>query len=201
VAVHRQLTLALEMEKMGTYGEVQNSSQLLSSLQSMRAAAVYDIFAQACLHEFFKEANRGCADLRTLKTILPEGELTLDQFVAQMTAFGPHALVETKRNANRFLTSNLLKEAFRLTDSYCVSTDQKKILKGETWHQFARLLVNCLSHGFRLEFRPYDKQILPVSFREHTITEKMDGKLARFPLEVLLQLTDEIIEFARAKLR
>jgi hypothetical protein len=180
-----------------TTGETETAEQLLNTLLTMRAAAIYDIFGQICLHEFFKQAHRGEADLATLKTTLPEGEVTLKQFVTQIDSDGPHALVETKRNANKFVTRNLLKEAFRLTAAYCDSTNQRVALKSQAWYQFARVLVNCLSHNFRLEFRAYDKQVLPVSFREHTITEGMDGGPARFQLQVLLDLTEEIIGFAR----
>lgn len=184
----------------GTYGDINNKIDLLCSLSSMRFAAIYDIFAQICLHEFFKQAYKGFVDLESLEQILPEGVITLKEFVEQMEKLGDHALVETKRNANRFLTRNVLKEAFRVTESYCKSTGQENILKKEAWYQFARIFVNSISHNFRLDFRPYDKDLLPVSFKDVKITESMDGKPMRCQLQILVELVDEIIEFSKYRL-
>lgn len=183
-----------------TFGEISSKSELIDSLFSLRAAAIYDIFAQTCLHEFFKQAHNGLADLESLSTVLPEGVITLKDFVEQIDKHGTQALVETKRNANRFLTRNLLKEAFRITESYCKSTDQEDVLKAEAWHQFARIIVNSLSHNFRLDFRPSDKKLLPVSFKGVEITETMNGIPISFKLQVLIDLVDEIMEFSKERL-
>lgn len=182
------------------FGNIKNKNDLLVSLFSLRAAAVYDIFAQTCLHEFFKQAHKGVADLESLSTVLPEGEITLKDFTEQIGKHGGQALVETKRNANRFLTRNLLKEAFRITESYCSLTGQKNILKNELWYQFARIIVNSISHNFRFDFRPYDKSLLPVSFKNNEITESMDGNPISFQLHIILDLVDEIMEFSRDRL-
>lgn len=182
------------------YREISNKTELLCSLSSMRCAAIYDIFAQICLHEFFKQAHNGLADLELLSQVLPEGVITLKQFVEQVGKLGDNALVQTKRNANRFLTRNMVKEAFRLTESYCRSTGQGSVLEKESWHHFARILVNSMSHNFRFEFRKYDKILLPVSYKDVEITKSMDGKPPRFQLQVLIQLVDEIMEFAKYRL-
>lgn len=184
----------------GTFGDIRKKEDLLNSLFSLRAAAIYDIFAQICLHEFFKQANKGLTDLSSLSTILPEGKITLKEFTEQIEKHGNQALVETKRNANRFLTRNLLKESFRITESYCTLTRQKNTLKNEEWHQFARIIVNSLSHNFRLEFRPYDKKQLPVTYKNIEINESMDDKPISFKLQILLDLTEEIMEFSKGRL-
>lgn len=184
----------------GTFGDIGTKDELVDSLFSLRTAAIYDIFAQSCLHEFFKQASSGAADLESLSTVLPEGAITLKEFVEQINKHGDQALVETKRNANRFLTRNLLKETFRITQSYCSSTGQRDVLENEVWHQFARIIVNSISHNFRLDFRPYDKRLLPVSFKDVEITEAMDGSPISFQLQVLIELVDEIIEFSRNRL-
>ena len=184
----------------GTFGEISSKSELIDSLFSLRAAAIYDIFAQTCLHEFFKQAHNGLADLESLSTVLPGGAITLKDFVEQIGKHGNQALVETKRNANRFLTRNLLKEAFRITESYCTSTGQKNVLQNEAWYQFARIIVNSLSHNFRLDFRSYDKTLLPVSFKGIEMTESMNGKPISFKLQVLIDLVDEIMGFSKERL-
>lgn len=183
-----------------TFGDIRQKEDLLNSLFSLRAAAIYDIFAQTCLHEFFKQAHKGLADLSSISTVLPEGKITLREFTKQIDIHGGHALVETKRNANRFLTRNYLKESFRMTESYCVLTRQKNILKQENWYQFARIIVNSLSHNFRLEFRPYDKTLLPVTYQRTEINESMDGKPISFKLQILLDLTEEIRRFSEVSL-
>ena len=181
----------------GTIGDIASKDDLVNHLLSIRAAGVYDIFAQTCLHEFFKKWYAGEADPNTLTTELPEGTISLRQFAQQLDTINDQALVETKRNANRFLTRNLLKEVFRITQSYCQTHDQESAMTAEPWYQFARIIVNLLSHNFRLEFRPYDKSLLPVSYRDKTINEAMDGQPLSMQLRVLLSLADDIIDFVR----
>jgi len=168
--------------------------------QSLRAAAIYDIFAQVCLHDFIKDCHRGTADPKTLTTKLPEGELDFDKFCAELGKLGSRALVETKRNANRAVTRNYLKEVFRVTQSYCDKSGQYSVLESESWYHFTRILVNSLSHNFRLEFRDNDKKYLPVSYGDETLDLKMDGQAISGKLELLVRLADEIINFSRDRL-
>lgn len=149
-------------------GDIKSQQDLVKHLFSMRTAAIYDLFGQTLLHNFFKEIAAGKADATTLIATLPEGTLSLRDFVAMHDRISAAALRETKRNANRALTRNLFKETFRLTLSYCEFSDQKEAIKSEHWFQFARVVANSLSHNFRLDFRPYDLSVLPWTYSGHT---------------------------------
>ena len=185
---------------MSKIGEINSKKDLNSHLFAMRQAAIYDVFAQICLHENIKKIHRGESDYFKLKQTLPEGELDFVDFLNNLVELGGDAPVETKRNANRFLTRNHLKEVFRVTQAYCKKTDQIKLMKSESWYQFARVITNSLSHDFKLNFNDYDKKILPVSYGEKEITSGMDGKCLELALEVLLKLSDEIINFSKTKI-
>jgi hypothetical protein len=178
-------------------GDINSKDDLVGHLISLRMAAIYDIFAQTCLHEFIKKWNQGEADPDELTTVLPEGTITLRQFMKQLAVFGNDAPVETKRNANKFLTRNLLKEVFRITQSYCLESGQANTMTAEPWYKFARIIVNSLSHNFRLDFRTHDRDQLPVSYKGETIDASMDRKPLRMQLSALLSLIDDIIDFAR----
>lgn len=69
-----------------------------------------------------------------------------------------------------------IKELFEVAKDYCDATDQSTLLTGQPWYQFWRVLRNCFSHDFRFRFTAHDKKLLPVSWRNVTIDESMDGK-------------------------
>ncbi|NIA23658.1 MAG: hypothetical protein GWP03_05835 [Proteobacteria bacterium] len=186
---------------METIGDILTKDDLFSHLVSLRMAAIYDIFAQVCLHNFIKEWAKGRIDPETLTTDLPEGTITFKQFMDQLSKAGKQAQVETKRNANRALTRSYFKEVFRITQSFCSKGTQKKIILAEPWYQFARILVNSLSHNFRIEYRPADKKYLPVVYRNETLDISLDRKPVKMRLKVLLSISDDIIAFVRDKLR
>ncbi len=167
----------------------------------MRAAAVYDLFGQILLHEFFKGISVGENDPSTVIASLPEGQLSLADFIGRLNKFSDKALVETKRNANRALTRNLFKEVFRLTLAYSVFSNQRQLIKGESWFEFARIEANSLSHNFRLEFRRHDLAALPVTYGGVTIEASQNGKTIEMKLETLIGLVDEIIEFVNKRLK
>jgi hypothetical protein len=131
---------------------------------------------------------------------LPEGTISLRQFMDSLAATSRHAPVETKRNANRFLTRNLVKEGFRIAQSYCKASGHDEEMKSEPWYQFARIVVNELSHDFRLRLTTHDKKQLPASYRGKTIDESMDGRPLHLQLKDLLALFDDIAEFVRDRL-
>lgn len=177
--------------------DVYDQKSLTSTLITLRTAAVYDLFAQTLLHNFYKEVAAGKADLSSLVADLPEGKLTLKHFTDHLTAGDERALVETKRNANRALTKNLFRETFRITEAYCRNSNQLDTLKENTWFEFARIVANCLSHNSRLDFRPYDLQRLPVSYKGAIIDSSMDGQGISLQLEILINLVDELISYSK----
>lgn len=182
------------------FSDVNTKDDLLNVLLSLRSAGIYDIFSQTCLHEFIKKWNVGGADPNSLTTQLPEGIITLREFIESLNNINDKAAVETKRNANRFLTRNLFKETFRITQSYCHANNKMDILKDQSWYQFARIVVNSISHNFRFKFRPNDKKLLPVNYMDQIIDSSMDGKPTSMKLEILLNLIDDIIYFVKEKL-
>ncbi len=181
----------------GRYSDIHNQADLVNVLTSLRMAAIYDLFGQIHLHNFYKDIAAGKADASTLIAELPEGKISLKEFTDRLDGLGARALVETKRNANRALTRNLFKESFRITTAYCRSSSQLNALKANNWFEFARIITNSLSHNFRLEFRPYDLSRLPVSYKGVTIDSSLDGKPISMKLEILINLVDELIGFAK----
>ena len=175
-------------------------SDLVDSLVSLRMAAIYAIFAQICLHQFIKDWAKQKVDPESLKTQLPEGIITFKQFMELLATMGNQAQVETKRNANRALTRNYLKEVFRVTESFCRARGQSSTLTSEPWYQFARIIVNSLSHNFRLEFRARDKKCLPATYKGVSLDITLDKKPLNVKLEILLSLSEDIIAFAKNKL-
>ena len=182
-------------------GNIKTAKELSSSLLTLRYAAIYDIFGQICLHEFIKNCQAGTRDLKELQTILPEGTLTFDSFVKEVNSFGSKALVETKRNANRALTRNLLKEVFRLTQSYCYDSRQLKEMESSDWYQFTRLIVNSLSHDFKWKFHKKDKQYLPITYKGETLKLEFDNLDIHIRLQILIELVDEIISFSKKEIK
>ena len=79
----------------GTIGDIASKDDLVNHLISIRAAGVYGIFAQACLHEFFKKWYAGEVDPDTLTTELPEGTISLRQFAQQLDTISDQALYPT----------------------------------------------------------------------------------------------------------
>lgn len=69
----------------------------------------------------------------------------------------------------------LIKESFELLRDYCKSSGQNNSLKTQSWYQFARLIRNCLSHNFKFEFNGYDRNLLPVTWDQRSITISMEG--------------------------
>ena len=179
-----------------TIGGIATKSDLVDHLVALRMAAIYDIFAQICLHQFIKDWAEQKVDPESLKTQLPEGTVTFKQFMDDLAIMGDQVQVETKRNANRALTRNYLKEVFRITQSFCKMTGQSDVMSSEPWYQFARMVVNSLSHNFICEFRPEDKKYLPVTYKGVTLDITLDNKPLNMKLEILLTLSDDIIAFA-----
>lgn len=176
--------------------DIHSQADLVNVLTTLKMAAIYDLFGQIHLHNFYKDVAAGKADASTLIAELPEGRVSLKEFTDRLNQLNSVALVETKRNANRALTRNLFKESFRITQAYCHSSSQLSALKANEWYEFSRIIANTLSHNFRLEFRPYDLSRLPVSYKGVTIDSSLNGQPISLTLEILINLVDELIGFA-----
>jgi hypothetical protein len=177
--------------------DIQSHDDLVGVLITLRAAAIYDLFGQIYLHNFLKDVAQGREDPDTLVAQLPEGQISLKNFIDTLGRISEHAFLETKRNANRALTRNLFKESFRITLSYCIKTNQNRALKAQKWFRFARIIANSASHNFILEFRPFDRSQLPVTYRGLTIDVSSEGEPLSINLDRLIGIVDDIIEFAK----
>lgn len=184
---------------MNRIGEISNREELASNLFTLRQAAIYDLFAQICLHENIKLIHSGGNSI-PLTTNISGQNITIESFLFSLGLAGSHAPVETKRNANRFLTRNHLKEVFRITQSYCSKTRQLPLMEIESWYHFSRILVNDLSHDFRLKFSKNDLKLLPLIYNGYEITNEMEGTIFSLPLEILLRLCDDVIEFVNRRI-
>ena len=97
----------------------------------------------------------------------------------------------------------VIKESFELLKDYCDETNQAGQFKSESWYQFARMIRNCLSHSCRFEFNPYDKTLLPVTWKSRTITLAKDGQpllLAFFGYVEAWELFKEFYDFVDRQL-
>lgn len=97
----------------------------------------------------------------------------------------------------------IIKEPFELIKDYCDKTGRAGQFKTESWYQFARIIRNCLSHNFRFEFNPYDKSLLPVTWKSRIITLVMDGlplSLSFFGYVEAWELFIEFYDFADKRL-
>ena len=93
----------------------------------------------------------------------------------------------------------LIKDTFELTRHHCKSTGRLQLLTSQPWHQFARLVRNCMGHNFLFEFRPGDIALLPISWRHCTLTAAMNGQplpLSLFGYAEAWSLFEEMRAFA-----
>ncbi|MBI1730346.1 hypothetical protein HY229_00420 [Candidatus Acetothermia bacterium] len=179
-------------------GVIKTKTDLTNHLVALRLAAIYNIFALTCLHQFCKDARDGKRDLRSLSTHLPEGEIDFLSFIEQLVKDfgGPDQVEYTKRNATIAFQRNYLKEVFRITQSYCHRFNQKIRFSQQPWHDFAVVAVNSMSHDFRISFRHIDQNKLPISYKGFRLTKELEDKPAPMSLDILVALADDVINYA-----
>ena len=81
---------------------------------------------------------------------------------------------------SKMLLRNFTLDSFEIVRKYCIQTNQQNKLHLQPWYQFTRIMRNCLTHSRKLEFRPHDKKMLPVSWRNKIITKSMENKELSF---------------------
>ncbi|MBM3739890.1 MAG: hypothetical protein FJW39_29355 [Acidobacteria bacterium] len=97
----------------------------------------------------------------------------------------------------------LIKESFELVKDYSQKTGQDKALKAEPWYHFGRIIRNALSHNFDFELKDREKSLLPVSWRNRTITLAMNNQpltLDFFGYIEAWELFSDFHEFAHKRL-
>jgi hypothetical protein len=89
---------------------------------------------------------------------------------------------------------------FQLLEERCGAVGARRELEATDFYQFARIIRNCVSHNFRIEYRKFDRSLLPLTWRGLTLTEEMDGgelPLAFFGWEQAWTLHMDYIAFAK----
>lgn len=91
-----------------------------------------------------------------------------------------------------------MRENFRITQNYCTDTNKTNILQKQDWYQFARILVNCISHNLIFDLDSVNKNRLPTKFNNVSIGTEMHGKHLgkQFTAQLFLELGDAILMFA-----
>lgn len=67
----------------------------------------------------------------------------------------------------------LIKESYEVVKAY---TNDSADFKSQSWHRFARIIRNAISHDFFFHFDKHDKLALPLTWGHVTIDITMDGK-------------------------
>ena len=107
------------------------------------------------------------------------------------------------RNFARFILRAMYKDSYEALQDYCKKTGQHSKRVCQPWHQFSRLIRNCLAHDYHFCFTSHDKKKLPVSWGGMTIDAAMEGSelsFEFFPPGKALDLWNAFYTFARDEL-
>lgn len=99
--------------------------------------------------------------------------VTFDQVAELLKKRSDHKIALTE--FNKMLMRTTIKESFERIKGYCQDTDQFDKLKAEPWYEFVRIIRNFLSHNCCFIFNKYDRQRLPVKWKDFEITEDLHG--------------------------
>lgn len=83
-----------------------------------------------------------------------------------------------------------LKESFEALKDYCKASGQTNLFKQQGWYNFLRIIRNCFSHNFLIQYNRKDKQLLPICWNGRSLTIQMDGQ----PLTASILSIDGILE-------
>ena len=95
----------------------------------------------------------------------------------------------------KMLMRTLIQESFEHIKDYCTLTDQYGSFKGQSWYEFSRMIRNFLSHNCRFEFNRYDRDRLPVVWKDKEITFALDRKSPDFGFFGQVETWEIFIEF------
>jgi hypothetical protein len=105
--------------------------------------------------------------------------VSLDQ-VAHLLAT-PKNLEESLKQFCVVLLRDLVTIGFQLLEERSKAVGVMKELRATSFYQFARVIRNCVSHNFRIEYSNFDRSLMPLSWRGLALTRAMDG--GPLPLE------------------
>jgi hypothetical protein len=73
------------------------------------------------------------------------------------------------------LLRDLVTIGFQLLEERCEAVGARKELEATSFYHFARIIRNCITHNFRIEFGSFDRTLLPLNWGDRTLTQDMDG--------------------------
>lgn len=175
---------------MANIGEIQSRWDLAGILVARLNATVWGLFGLMAL--------KGNLDV-DYELPVPGRILSFKLFYdAIAEAGGQTSLEQVEKNALISLHCNMLRDMFRLLESYCFETNQQELLRSQTWYWFARIVSNSLSHNYRYEFRSREiKENLPVRYRDVIISLEDENRPVGFNTNYLYLLAEDIMNFVR----
>lgn len=69
-----------------------------------------------------------------------------------------------------------LRESFEVIKDYCEASNQANLFKQQDWYDYLRIVRNCFSHNFLIQYNNKDKQSLPICWNGRSLTIQMDGQ-------------------------
>jgi hypothetical protein len=97
--------------------------------------------------------------------------VTFDQVAILLRSETDHPILISE--FNKMLMRTTIKESFEHIKDYCQDSEQYEAFKSQQWYEFARIIRNFLSHNCRFIFNKYDRERLPISYKDFEITEDM----------------------------
>ena len=86
----------------------------------------------------------------------------------------PKNLAESAKQFGIVLLRDLATLGFQILEERCKAVGAMKDLEATSFYQFARIIRNCVSHNFRIEYGKFDRSLMPLSWRGQTLTLAMD---------------------------
>lgn len=152
----------------------------------------------------FSMFDSGLSDQQLTRHAAAFGQytVTFDQVVTLLRNPSDREIV--LKEFGKMLMRTLIKESFEHLKDYCEKTDQYVPFKAQSWYEFARMIRNFLSHNCKFEFNKYDKDRLPITWKEKAITIDLDNKspdMSFFSYTETWELFNEFITFAKTELK
>ncbi len=107
------------------------------------------------------------------------------------------------RNFSKSIMRAMFKDSYEVLKDYCLVTRQNSKRIAQPWHQFSRMIRNCLAHDYTFKFSDHDERKLPVTWNDTTITVDMDGAILTRDFMgpgKMLDLCQDIYSFAENSL-
>ena len=74
------------------------------------------------------------------------------------------------------LMCSLIKDSFELTQHHAKKAGIAAAMRNQPWYHFCRIIRNCISHNFLVEINARDLLLLPLTWRNRTITAAMNNQ-------------------------